>query len=81
MPIPASQIVQVNPRIVTPGGTDLEFNGLMLSSSGVIPLSQFVLSFSSADDVGAYFGLDSQEYALAQVYFMGYDDSFSKPTT
>lgn len=81
MPIPASQIVQVNPRIVTPGGTDLEFNGLMLSSSGVIPLSQFVLSFSSAEDVGAYFGLDSQEYALAQVYFMGYDDSFSKPTT
>lgn len=81
MPIPASQIVQVNPRLITPGGSDLEFNGLMLSSSGVIPLSQFVLSFSSADDVGAYFGLDSQEYALAQIYFLGYDDSFSKPTS
>ena len=48
MPIPASQIVQVNPRLITPGGSDLEFNGLMLSSSGVIPLSQFVISFSSA---------------------------------
>lgn len=79
MPIPASQIVQVTPRLMTPGGADLEFNGLFLTSSNVIPLSQFVLSFSSADDVGSYFGLDSQEYNLAQTYFLGFTNSFVKP--
>lgn len=79
MPIPASQIVEVNPRIVTPGGNDLEFNALFLSSSSVIPLSQFVLAFTSATDVGAYFGLDSEEYALAGTYFQGFDNSQSKP--
>ncbi len=79
MPIPASQIVEVNPRIVTPGGNDLEFNALFLSSSSVIPLSQFVLAFTSAVDVGNYFGMDSTEYSLAATYFQGFDNSQAKP--
>lgn len=79
MPIPASQIVEVNPRIITPGGNDLEFNALFLSSSSVIPLSQFVLAFTSAADVGNYFGMDSQEYALAGTYFQGFNNSMAKP--
>jgi hypothetical protein len=80
MPIPASQIVEVNPRIITPGGTDLEFNALFLSSSSIIPLSQFVLSFTSATDVGAYFGIGSNEYALAATYFQGFNNSQAKPS-
>ena len=79
MSIPASQIVQVNPRLLTPGGTDLEFNGLLLSTSGSIPSSQMVLPFPDPESVGAYFGLESQEYAAAQVYFLGYNNSFKKP--
>ena len=79
MPIPASQIVEVNPRIITPGGNDLEFNALFLSSSSVIPLSQFVLAFTSATDVGNYFGMNSQEYALAGTYFQGFNNSMNKP--
>lgn len=79
MPIPASQIVEVNPRIVTPGGNDLEFNALFLSASSVIPLSQFVLAFTSAADVGAYFGLESSEYTLAATYFQGFNNSQAKP--
>lgn len=79
MPIPASQIVEVNPRIVTPGGNDLEFNALFLSSSSVIPLSQFVLAFTSATDVGNYFGMDSVEYSLAGTYFQGFNNSQAKP--
>ena len=79
MPIPASQIVEVNPRIVTPGGNDLDFNALFLSPSGVIPMSQFVLAFTSAADVGRYFGLDSNEYVLAGTYFQGFDNSQNKP--
>ena len=79
MPIPASQIVEVNPRIVTPGGNDLEFNALFLSPSSVIPLSQFVLAFTSAADVGNYFGMDSEEYSLAGTYFQGFNNSQAKP--
>lgn len=80
MPIPASQIVEVNPRVITPGGSDLDFNALFLSSSQAIPLSQFVLAFTSAADVGNYFGLDSQEYSLAGTYFQGFNNSQAKPS-
>ncbi|MDE7064491.1 MAG: DUF3383 domain-containing protein, partial [Desulfovibrionaceae bacterium] len=79
MAIPASQIVQVNPRLLAPGGTDLEFNGLLLSESSLIPSSQFVLPFPDPKSVGDYFGLESPEYAAAQVYFLGYNNSFKKP--
>lgn len=79
MSIPASQIVQVNPRLLKPGGTDLEFNGLLLSESPLIPASQLVLPFPDAESVGDYFGMESPEYRAAQVYFLGYNNSFKKP--
>lgn len=78
MPISASQIVQVNPRLLKPGGTDLELNGLLLSQSETIPTGM-VLAFGEPDAVGAYFGLQSPESTMAQVYFMGYNNSFIKP--
>lgn len=79
MSIPASQIVQVNPRLLKPGGTDLEFNGLLLSKSAYIPSSQFALPFPDPDSVGEYFGLESDEYKASVVYFNGYNNSFKKP--
>lgn len=79
MSIPASQIVTVNPRLLSPGGNDLEFNGLLLSPSEVIPSTQLVLPFPDADSVGEYFGFQSPEYQAAAVYFQGYDNSFTKP--
>lgn len=79
MSIPASQIVQVNPRLLKPGGTDLEFNGLLLSTSPLIPASQLVLPFPDPESVGEYFGLESPEYQAAVVYFLGYNNSFKKP--
>ena len=79
MPIPASWIVSINPRLIQPGGTDLEFNGLILTENALMPLSSMVMEFTTADAVGAYFGLDSQEYALASQYFLGYNNSFAKP--
>lgn len=78
MPISASQIVQVNPRLLKPSGTDLELNGLILSQSDTIPAGM-VLAFGEPDAVGSYFGLQSPEYAMAQVYFLGYNNSFIKP--
>ena len=79
MSIPASQIVTVNPRLLTPGGTDLEFNGLLLTKNASIPSSQFVLPFADPESVGAYFGTESDEYAAAVIYFQGYNNSFKKP--
>lgn len=79
MPIPASQIVSVSPRLISAGGNDLEFNALFLTDTSLIPVDQFVLSFASADDVAGYFGGDSDEYKLASRYFLGYSDSFTKP--
>lgn len=79
MAIPASHIVQVNPRLLTPGGKDLEFNGLILTRSAAIPTDRPVLAFADPADVGAWFGLESEEHRLSKIYFQGYDNSFVKP--
>ena len=79
MAIPASYIVAINPRLINAGGTDLEFNGLLLSKNPLIPLSSSVMVFASADTVGDYFGIESDEYKAAAIYFAGYNNSFSKP--
>ena len=65
MAIPASYIVAINPRLINAGGTDLEFNGLLLSKNPLIPLSSSVMVFASADTVGDYFGIESDEYKAA----------------
>ena len=79
MAIPASYIVAINPRLISAGGTDLEFNGLLLSTNALIPMSAPVMQFANADSVGEYFGLESDEYKAASIYFLGYNNSFSKP--
>lgn len=79
MAISASQIVQVLPRIHTGTGTDLVFNGMVLDDNVLLPAAT-PLSFSSADAVGEYFGLTSDEYNFAVVYFGGYNNSQIKPS-
>ena len=49
MAIPASQIVNVTPRLIAAGGTDLVMNGLLLTTNSLIPTSGMVVSFTSAD--------------------------------
>ncbi len=78
MSIPASYIVQVNPRLITPGGSDLQFLGMMLTKSEFV-LPESVLNFGSPTAVGDYFGLESMEYELSINYFLGYTNSKIKP--
>ena len=78
MAIPASQIVKINPRVIQASGTDLVLNGMFLTTNSLIPAGS-VMSFSSADDAGAFFGTASDEYKAAAVYFAGYKNSFKKP--
>ena len=77
--IPASYIVAINPRLIPAGGTDLEFNGLFLTENALIPADAPLMAFTSAETVSAFFGETSNEYAVAAQYFLGYNNSFSKP--
>lgn len=79
MAIPASHIVQINPRVLQPGGTDLQINGLFLTKTDIQPISGIVMIFPSAASVGAYYGTGSPEYEYAVNYFLGYNNSFAKP--
>lgn len=80
MTIPASDIVVVNPGVVGSGGNPLALNGVILSTNNLLP-THAVRSFASADAVKAFFGAASAEYAIAQVYFLGFDNSTIKPGT
>jgi hypothetical protein len=80
MSIPISSIVSVTPRLISAGQTGLELNGLFLTKSNRIPSGAGrVLEFTDVKAAGDYFGLESTEYALASVYFAGYDNSYRKP--
>lgn len=78
MAIPASQIVNVTPRVISAGGNDLEITGLLLTTNPLC-IVPGTMAFTSKNAVGSYFGLDSAEYLAAAKYFLGYDNSFRKP--
>lgn len=78
MTIPASQIVQVNPGVLSAAGAAVDLNGLLLTNSAYPPIGT-VPGFSNATDVGTYFGSASLEASLATIYFNGYDNSTKKP--
>lgn len=79
MAIPASHIVEVLPRVITGGSSDLELNGLLLSANPLISASTLVLSFPSARAVGDYFGVGSPEHIAADVYFTSYANKLLAP--
>ena len=76
--IPASQLVNVIPGVISAGGAALQLSGLLLTTSTRVPIGQ-VLSFPSQLAVSAYFGPASQEATEASAYFGGYDNSTAKP--
>lgn len=78
--IPASDIVSVAPGVIDSGGSSLSLNGVILTKSTYVPVGT-VPSFASASAVSDYFGPSSDEYAISQVYFLGYDNSTIKPGT
>lgn len=76
--IPASQIVNINPGVISAGGSALDLSGLLLTDSIRPPIGS-VLSFSTAADVATFFGASSAEAAQAAIYFSGYSNSTVKP--
>jgi hypothetical protein len=69
--IPASEIVQVNPSVLSASGSALELISLFLSSSTRVPIGT-VPSFPDAASVSKYFGAASDEAKAAALYFAGY---------
>lgn len=80
MTIPASDIVVVNPGVIGTGGNPLALNGVIMTKNELLPTAA-VRSFASADAVSDFFGPSSTEYALAKIYFLGFDNSTIKPGT
>lgn len=79
MTIPASNIVSVNPSVLSAGGNPLALNGLVLSTSSSLPYGA-PLSFASSLAVSDYFGASSNEAKMAAVYFAGYDGCTQLPS-
>lgn len=78
--IPASKIVSVNPAVLSSGGSPLSMNAVFLSKNENLPTDRHT-AFPDASAVGEFFGLSSEEFKAAQVYFKGFDNSHIKPGT
>jgi hypothetical protein len=76
--IPISQIVKVNPGVLSAAGSAVDLNGLILTSGLDIPMGT-VKQFASAADVSAYFGSTSNEAIMANIYFNGYTNCTKTP--
>lgn len=80
--IPASADVGVQPGVLSAGGSPLSLNAILASQSTRPPIGSrgpIPVSYPNAAAVGAYFGLDSPEYALALVYFSGFTNCTALP--
>lgn len=76
--IPVSQVVEINPAVVGAGSNPLSMSGVFVSDNATVPVGS-LLEFPSVDAVTDYFGVDSKESKLAQVYFLGFENSTKKP--
>lgn len=72
--IPLSVDFNITPNVVTPAGSAVDANGLMLTDNELVPVGK-VQSFYQSSDVSALMGSDSKEFLAAQQYFNGYDNS------
>lgn len=80
MTIPASQLVDITPRVIGGGLSGMEFNGTFLTKSSRMP-AKTAVPFYLLSDVGAYFGTNSDEYKLAANYFTADSNGTKKPST
>lgn len=69
--IPASQLVSVIPGVLSAGGNPLSLNAVFITADASIPQGT-VQSFPTLQAVQNYFGIATQEAAMAAVYFSGF---------
>ena len=78
--IPASEFANVIPGVVSAAGSGAVLSGLILTQNTRVPTGA-PTSFPSYTAVAAYFGATSTEAQMAQVYFAGYTNSLSLPSS
>jgi len=78
MTIPASQLVDITPRVIGGGLSGLSFVGTLLSTSSSLA-TKTATPFYSLSAVGDYFGTASKEYELASNYFLADSNATKKP--
>ena len=71
MSINANRLVSITPRVISGGSADLETNGMIITANTLISADTPAMSFSTAKEVGAFFGYESNEYNVAAQYFTG----------
>lgn len=79
MTIPASELVQVIPNVLSAGGNPLSLNSIFLTQSQRVPLNQ-VAEFAAFADVEDFFGPSSAEARLAGIYFNGFNGATTLPS-
>lgn len=75
--IPASYIVNITPAALGTGGTSLSLNSVVFSTSTKFPVKEYF----DLDSVGNDFGITSNEYKFAEIYYGGFTGSNIKPTS
>lgn len=75
MAININQIIKYVSREFDAGGAPFDFNWMILTENPLIPMPTRILEFADADAVGDYFGISSQEYTYAALYFDGIDNA------
>lgn len=78
--IPASELASVQPGVIGTGGSPLSLNTVVLTQDPSIPVGA-VQPFPTPLSVSNWFGASSPEAAIANVYFLGFDNSNIKPGT
>lgn len=68
--LPLSRVTNVTMTLSARAAQGRNFGSmLILGSSTVIPISERMRAYSSADDIGDDFGIDSEEYRAAVIWF------------
>lgn len=73
--IPASNLVEIYPDVLGAGGNPLGLNTNIIDPSAVYPNYEY----ANAAAVGEHYGLSSDEYKFATVYFNGYEGASARP--
>lgn len=76
--IPISSLINIIPGVLAAGGSQLNLNGLYLTSSARVPIGA-VYSFPSDTAVGNFFSTSAQEYAESETYFEGFTGCQATP--
>lgn len=80
--IPASQLVNVNPSVLSAGGNPLSLNAVFLDNTGdnAVPVGS-ILAFTTVADCQTFFGINSVQAQRAGVYFGGFSGANTVPGT